>query len=153
MTDKQVRMVPYLLPCPFCGGKAKVVSTGVAMKAVRCDSCYAEGPYFCSAMWRDINVSINKAAQAWNRRAAAPSVQPDGWQDISTAPKDGTLILCLYPHRHGHDRYSLRYWSTGDWPSSGRSEGWCDQHRQLRRDDPTHWAPLLAALTVQKEEG
>jgi hypothetical protein len=70
--------------------------------------------------------------------AAAPPV--DGWQAIETAPRDGTLILCFYPDRHGHDRYSLRYWATGDW--GVRAEGWSDQYRQLRKTDPTRWMPL-----------
>jgi hypothetical protein len=66
------------------------------------------------------------------------------WKPIESAPKDGTMILCLYAGDYGHRRYSLRYWSTGDWPSSGRREGWCDHHRQLRSTDPTHWMPLPA---------
>lgn len=64
------------------------------------------------------------------------------WQPIETAPRDGALILCFYPDRHGHDRYSLRYWAMGDWPSSGRTEGWSDQYRQLRKTEPTHWQTL-----------
>lgn len=72
-----------------------------------------------------------------------------GWMPIETAPKDGSLILCFYPERHGHDRYSLRYWSRGDWPSSSRTEGWCDQYRQLRPTDPTHWMPLPATPALQ----
>lgn len=67
------------------------------------------------------------------------------WRPIETAPRDGTLILCLYPERHGQGRVSLRYWAFGDWPSSGRTEGWSDQHRQLRKTDPTHWLPLPPA--------
>jgi hypothetical protein len=63
-----------------------------------------------------------------------------GWQPIETAPKDGTLVIAFYADRHGHGRYSLRYWAAGDW--GARSEGWSDQHRQLRSSDPTHWMPL-----------
>lgn len=68
-----------------------------------------------------------------------------GWRGIDTAPRDGTLVLCFYSDRHGHDALSLRYWAEGDWPSSGRKQGWCDQHRSLRSTDPTHWMPLPAA--------
>lgn len=68
-----------------------------------------------------------------------------GWRTIDTAPRDGTLVLCFYSDRHGHDALSLRYWAEGDWPSSGRKQGWCDQHRSLRSTDPTHWMPLPAA--------
>lgn len=67
------------------------------------------------------------------------------WRPIETAPRDGTLILCFYPDRYGQDQFSLRYWAVGDWPSSGRTEGWSDQHRQLRKTEPTHWLPLPPA--------
>lgn len=86
------------------------------------------------------------------RLTASPAAsQAQDWQPIETAPKDGTLILCFYPDRHGHDRYSLRYWSTGDWRSSGRKEGWCDQYRQLRSIDPTHWMPLPPPPAASQE--
>jgi hypothetical protein len=80
--------------------------------------------------------------------AAAPPV--DGWQAIDTAPRDGTLILCFYPDRHSHDRYSLRYWATGDW--GVRTEGWSDQYRQLRKTDPTAWMPLSQPLNNERAE-
>lgn len=79
------------------------------------------------------------------REAAACIREMVEWRPIETAPRDGTLILCLYPDRHGQGRLSLRYWAVGDWPSSGRTEGWSDQHRQLRKTDPTHWLPLPPA--------
>lgn len=96
-----------------------------------------------------------KKGRAFLARAA----QMDGergrmadWQPIETAPKDGSLILCFYANRYGQDRYSLRYWAQGDWPPSGRTEGWCDQHRQLRKNDPTHWTPLPNPPQPQKGE-
>ena len=90
----------------------------------------------------------SEARLSWFIEAAlAASLQGEGsladaqsWRDIATAPRDGSLILCFYPDRHGHDRYSLRYWATGDW--GARSEGWSDQHRQLRKTEPAHWMPL-----------
>lgn len=63
------------------------------------------------------------------------------WQPIETAPKDGTLILTFYPELHGQERYSLRYWSRGDWGNI--KEAWSDQWRQIKpSNDPTFWAPL-----------
>ncbi len=67
------------------------------------------------------------------------------WRPIETAPRDRTLILCFYPDRYGQNQLSLRYWAVGDWPSSGRTEGWSDQYRQLRKTEPTHWLPLPPA--------
>lgn len=80
------------------------------------------------------------AMLAASPQGAGSSADAQGWRDIATAPRDGSLILCFYPDRHGHDRYSLRYWATGDW--GARSEGWSDQHRQLRKTEPAHWMPL-----------
>lgn len=62
------------------------------------------------------------------------------WEPIETAPKDGTLILVFYPELHGHDRYSLRYWSAGDWGNT--REAWSDQWRQIKPVQPTYWKPL-----------
>jgi hypothetical protein len=62
------------------------------------------------------------------------------WKPIETAPKDGTPILALYADAWGMRRYSVRYWSTGNWESG--KEGWSDEWRQLRKDQPTHWQPL-----------
>lgn len=74
------------------------------------------------------------------------------WQLIETAPKDGTLILVFYPDLHGHDRYSLRYWSAGDWGSI--REAWSDQWRQIKpSSSPTHWMPLAEAPALSQAIG
>ena len=58
-----------------------------------------------------------------------------GWQDISTAPKDGRVILGLVP---GHGVMAVSF-SDGEWQAApmpmvlGVAE-FCD--------DPTHWMPL-----------
>ncbi len=92
----------------------------------------------------DVSLKTTRAAAACIREMVE-------WRPIETAPKDGTLILCLYPDRHGQDQLSLRYWAVGDWPSSGRTEGWSDQHRQLRKTEPTHWLPLPPAPGEEDE--
>lgn len=99
---------------------------------------------------RIMNPNIAKSEAEWwaareIERLEACICEMVEWRPIETAPRDGTLILCLYPDRHGQGRLSLRYWAVGDWPSSGRTEGWSDQHRQLRKTDPTHWIPLPPA--------
>lgn len=45
-----------LKPCPFCGGEAKTISSGV----VRCSCCGSQTRVF---------TSINVAIPTWNRRA------------------------------------------------------------------------------------
>lgn len=70
MTDTQaVRMVLGLLPCPFCGGKAEIERFGNTRVSTiySCDECG------CSL---ETGEEFNHG-RAWNRRAAAPSVQPD----------------------------------------------------------------------------
>jgi len=62
-----------LLPCPFCGGKAR---RGIGTTHyIYCNRCRA-----------------SSSVRAWNRRAAARSPAPE-WKLISEAPKDGTRIL------------------------------------------------------------
>lgn len=83
--------------------------------------------------------------------AAAPSVQPDSWQDIGTAPKDGTDVDLFYP---GFGRFTEANFEGRGW---GRDE-WRGTHtvRFYPSGSPTHWRPLPAppaAPVAQKEEG
>lgn len=54
-----------------------------------------------------------------------------GWQDISTAPKDGTWVAAK---RMGKRPFSVRY----------IYDSWQDENNLLR--DPTHFYPLPATL-------
>jgi hypothetical protein len=65
-------------------------------------------------------------------RPAPPTATP-GWQDISTAPKDGTRVLLWWPYWN-HTRPLVGYWSEGDWHASERLEGSSEQ--------PQGWQPL-----------
>lgn len=64
--------------------------------------------------------------------AALHPAQQDGWQDIATAPKDGTRILM---------------WDSGPWVASafnrdGKFIGWDADSHFL--SEPTHWQPIAA---------
>ena len=76
--------------------------------------------------------------------AAAPTspLPGGGWQDISTAPKDGTLVDLFYPER---GRLTDAAWGPTGW---GRHE-WRGSHtvRMVPSEKPTHWMPLPAAPT------
>lgn len=57
------------------------------------------------------------------------------WQDISTAPKDGTFILLYSP---GDGRADLGVWQdTVSW-----GECWTDDDMFCNLLNPTHWIPL-----------
>ncbi|WP_291536237.1 hypothetical protein [Brevundimonas sp.] len=87
-----------------------------------------------------------------NLLAAAPAspLPGGGWQDISTAPKDGTLVLTWgYLHDDGGPYDTDGRSFTGETPSvqiSGMTDfGWsCPL---LGGHHPTHWMPLPAAPT------
>lgn len=61
------------------------------------------------------------------------------WQDISTAPKDGTRIITESRGLVGTSRWSERFadaYGDGD-----TSPGWYSETLD-RRHEPTHWMPL-----------
>ena len=79
---------------------------------------------------------------------AADSVLEDAgganWQDISTAPKDGTRIL-LHPAVEVHDAWSKCYWSEQHkcWIVGGSASGVTH----------THWMPLPLPPTTSAGSG
>ena len=70
-------MATELKPCPFCGGKAKIVGLRAAPTIfyVLCSECHAEICYSIhdddlgSRIIIDPNCVRNAAIEAWNRRA------------------------------------------------------------------------------------
>lgn len=65
------------------------------------------------------------------------------WQDISTAPRDGTRILCVTRGRVG-----IRYWNYQRFHANPRPF-WDDDNPRwgisyCRQNPPTHWLPLPA---------
>lgn len=65
-----------LLPCPFCGGEAHLV-TGAPEYWVKCLSCNASS---------DTTACSVRAADQWNWRHI-----PDGWQAVPNEPTDEML--------------------------------------------------------------
>lgn len=63
-----------LKPCPFCGGKAKIMRKGsrsgkIRSYSVDCPECLANGPVFWVADWhRTPFIAQEKAVRAWNKR-------------------------------------------------------------------------------------
>jgi len=60
------------------------------------------------------------------------------WQDIETAPKDGTWVL-LYGDRYGEPRVVAAFWSAdGDWFDSEAASTPVTAFEW----NPTQWVPL-----------
>lgn len=63
-----------LKPCPFCGGKARIIFCGEnQIPQVRCDDCLAVMGWHCEC-WTVIRGELyfktaEAAIKAWNRRA------------------------------------------------------------------------------------
>ena len=108
---------------PVSAGKVK----SIAEAAIR--DCEAGAPISAANLARDI----------------LSALQPgDGWQDISSAPKDGTWFLAFIAEL---GLGSIRYVHFADaydrFPINADSRCWSRA--------PTHWAPLPASLTGETQ--
>lgn len=131
-----------LAPCPFCGG-APSIRQAMGETWVVCGSCSAS----TQSKGRE-----TVAFDLWNRRDAPASPLPGGgWQDISTAPKDGTPMLAGSIH---HSDREVVCWQdglpSGSMDTDAEWEGWVNDGPQKDRfyANPryfTHWQPLPAA--------
>lgn len=65
------------------------------------------------------------------------------WQDISTAPKDGTHILAFASDEYRQPYYSVAQWAP-ERPEFGSVAGWFWSFA-IR---PTHWMPLPPPPTL-----
>jgi hypothetical protein len=66
------------------------------------------------------------------------------WQDISTAPKDGSSVLCYMPlsglSPPGNYRILVLRWDDGEYTRKGAR--WLTDVYPFVPFDPTHWMPL-----------
>ena len=67
------------------------------------------------------------------------------WQDIATAPKDGTRFLA---YQKGEPIQEC--WWCEDFPEW---QGWQNDNDWDSDPDPTHWMPLPAPPTLPPNEG
>lgn len=86
-----------------------------------------------------------KARKQWLERAAA--IESMGWQPISTAPKDGTVVLVYRPDAYGWGgKVDLAYWDDDRYAKKPRpywhSARLIIDIQESRRMAPTHWMPL-----------
>ena len=130
---------------------AEFEASGRADIAIDVRRGHAEG--HCTPLWMD------EALRAIE--AALRSTGGEGWQDIATAPKDGTAILVVDMNAPGPAAV-IAHWGEHDaWGPDpawliGHGEDWPPRHRRVLREmekaaadlgimpDPTHWRPLPA---------
>jgi hypothetical protein len=106
----------------------------------------------------EISYFGDDAIAAWNRRA-------DGWQDIATAPKDGTLIDLWSPRLgrmvncrwirlrgslHAEPDLEWTWWQSSEGGTSGMGPLSRQYPAEFRPDaQPTHWRPLPSPPRAQ----
>jgi hypothetical protein len=114
------------------------------------DRCVNVGHYTASDALDDLS-EIRSVIKRTDIQLAALSKADMGWQDIETAPKDGTLILAFDPD-------DVPQQVVVKWHADGHWEGWlyaddvlCDVMPEGAA--PTHWMPLLASPVPSKQKG
>jgi hypothetical protein len=78
-------MTEQLKPCPFCGGKAGIVTECGVVECVVCNS------YSCSV-------------ENWNTRA-------EGWIHIDVKPELHQAVLCKTEYADGTNAALIRHWN------------------------------------------
>lgn len=133
-------MTDELKSCPFCGGSEDVRLKYRRQGGVHWVQCW-NGE--CSARGSNSKTEAGAIA-AWNTRTQPP-VSNDAWQDISTAPRDGTAILV-----GGKNFVCKAYWSNNaHFAQFEEKPGWqvydCEDGYysfSLEPNEPTAWQPL-----------
>jgi hypothetical protein len=96
-----------------------------------------------AARYREVTNPDNLLALIARLRAAERAREAEGWQDISTAPKNKPLWLTGFgwgDEKHG------RWVTIGSYRRYLHREGWHDfDHVPTSLYTPTHWMPLDAA--------
>lgn len=77
MSEKKIK----LLPCPFCGGSAKIRvdkrnngEVSYSIKSVQCTECLASTMVCFDGGYRDLFCSDEEIAEMWNRRVSGKSI-------------------------------------------------------------------------------
>lgn len=159
MADAQSQCVP----CSLCGGKAVISDAGRgAGYYIRCENGSTFSPKDrCLITDRRLSGWAYNVMEWWNRlhlstestaRLAGVKIGLDDWQDIATAPTDGTRVLIAGGTFRDDDSiggpYAMRavtiaHWTGDDYGEDHPWEGQpCHSHDDYRRHAPTHWMPL-----------
>jgi len=132
-----------LLPCPFCGGNARIAWGCFARVAsADCMRCGATGPEVAAPKGeRSQSETIRLAAESWNRRAAEAQLRQD-LADVDAAAYQMQIAIACYLHvqvaRGGVGRISVSKHDLIDWPDvlKGELETWSDHDEIVLRLKP-----------------
>lgn len=81
----------------------------------------------------------------------ADSKTPRGWQPIETAPRDGTMIIGLWPD--GFSKSGRRIVDLTRYVSDQWEHGYyCTGEGSYRYEAPTHWQPLPSPPTLSAKD-
>jgi hypothetical protein len=81
------------------------------------------------------------ATRALQPAAPEQIAEGEGWQPISTAPRDGTRIIVTRTAPTGRNPAKIV------WGAEGAPQGWRWRQQKVIRFEPTHWRPLPAPPT------
>lgn len=122
-----------LLSCPFCGGAPafRVGEHSFNDVFVSCTKCGVESALFDDEEANSVPFNKDGARLLWNTRHPSPTPPTSTWQDIASAPRDGTEIIVFRPKFDGQyiPRIGLDYYKTA----------WMHSREDCQ---PTHWQPL-----------
>lgn len=107
------------------------------------------GPYF--ALGKEVLANGEHYADACDPIAAAhiaASLQRSGWQDIASAPRDGTEFACGWFFNGRFVRDLGKFYQAPSWDRPKLI-----QARYRHRLDATHWCALPDAPTTPSTEG
>jgi Lar family restriction alleviation protein len=130
-----------LKPCPFCGGEELQVKLNEPWAWVACTDCDAQGFSVFDSDYDKDNLMAG-AIRKWNTRAPDQLVRDSEWQDIKTAPKDGSHIQLYRPEIEFVGYYS----DNKRWVVNAPG-------LPVMLPSPTHWKPLSPPSTKAAKGG
>lgn len=124
--------------CPHCGSHDVFVERADTSSAyVMCNDCACRGPIGSTEGddMEEVPGGI-EAITAWNKRT------PTEWQDIESAPRDGSEVLLVCATAYTPTAFE-GWWADGNWQHYSRDgdHGEKFSHNGIHAFFPTHWMP------------
>lgn len=101
----------------------------------RIDASGSRFSYFADAVEK-IDIALSTASN-------------NGWQEMDSAPRDGTEILGFWSYLYAGDKTPTYWMEVISWRSTQGGSGWSNAGDIFRIDSFTHWQPLPPTPQVQ----